>query len=224
MESCTQYLALRERERERTKESVDFLFQQLLLPTLLLGRRRGRRNLRMGRRWRGCNRRRRWEETGERKEKRKEILVARATRVAVRTSVMVASVPSAVAVVHGGISSILTNKISHDVIIDTEPIKSTRKKSWFAAGAADGDGPSVLGHFNMTAVDVCNIMTTHDASNSDLQVVSSEPWAEQPCVSVPLQKKSSRETRISFAEIKKESQIHTNSLCRVGLVGTSIFN
>ena len=36
--------------------------------------------------------------------------------------------------------------------------------------------------------------------------------------------KSSRETRISFAEIKKEPQIHTNALCRVGLVGTSIFN
>ena len=40
---------------------------------------------------------------------------------------------------------------------------------------------------------------------------------------LPVQKKPSRETRISFAEIKKEPQIHTNALSRVGLVGTSIF-
>jgi hypothetical protein len=45
-----------------------------------------------------------------------------------------------------------------------------------------------------------------------------------PCVSVPLPKKSSREIRISFAEIKKEPQIHTNALSRVGLVGTSILH
>ena len=45
-----------------------------------------------------------------------------------------------------------------------------------------------------------------------------------PSVSVPLQKRPSRETRISFAEIKTEAKIHTNGLVRVGLVRTSIFD
>ena len=44
------------------------------------------------------------------------------------------------------------------------------------------------------------------------------------CVSVPLHKRPSRETRISFAEIKKEPKIHTNGIGRVGLVQISIFD